>query len=248
MARINIEEQWWTDPRRSRLIQLVGDEDAADGAATRMWRLAQTFWKEGRRLVPKPLFDSLKSAPKLIEAGLASLESEDTVYVRGSSQYLDWVHEQRMAAVEGGKTSAKRPRDSKGRLLPKARPSDVQVALDDSPSASKCVQLSASYSSSVSSKHTAKKPFKHPTQVLEDRMRVSGEVVESVRDMVNQAFDRNVPPRIQNRIQELASQFKTPENFAAHINEILHHDRARPGEPKRLNFIEGCLLRQIEVI
>jgi len=134
MARVNIEECWWSDPRRSALSRLVGDEDLADGLAVRMWRVAQEFWGRNE-LVPKHIWQTIQANSKLIQANLAE-EREGGIYVRGSSQYLDWVVERRAAARVGGKKSAKRPRDSKGRLLKssanpekssKQTPSEVQV-------------------------------------------------------------------------------------------------------------------------
>lgn len=146
MARINIEECWWTDPRRSRLTKLLGDEALADGTVVRMWRLAQEFWGRGRGLVPREIFETLEAAPKLIQAKLAS-EQGDQVYVRGSSQWFEWVHEKRAAASAGGKKSAQRPRNAKGQLLkmPKQEPSDSQVN-------AKRIQVSGSGSGSGSKK------------------------------------------------------------------------------------------------
>lgn len=121
MARINAEEQWWTDPRRSLLIRLIGNEDEADGASIKMWRLAQTFWVSGRKLVPVDIFQSMAQSENLMKAGLASIEG-DMVYVRGSSAYLDWIIEQREIAKangsKGGKKSAQRPRNKKGHFYP----------------------------------------------------------------------------------------------------------------------------------
>lgn len=138
MARINIEECWWSDPRRSKLIKIIGDEERADGAAVRMWRLAQENWKSGCRLVPQYIFESLEFASALLGSGLAELRG-DEVYVRGSSQYLDWTREQREKAREngskGGKKSAQRPRDASGKLLPKA--AKVQATAKPKPSESK---------------------------------------------------------------------------------------------------------------
>lgn len=141
MARINIEECWWSDPRRLQLIMDIGFE--ADAAAINMWRTAQEFWGRGRRLIPKKIFERIRFADKLIDAGLAEIKTEEEVYVCGSSDYLDWVQEKRDAAKVGGKKSAQRPRDEKGRLLPKQDPSNVQAE-------SKCVQASDSGSDSGS--------------------------------------------------------------------------------------------------
>ena len=107
MARLNIEDCWWTDPRRSALAERLGGDALADGAVVRAWRLAQEFWKHGRALVPKNMFDLLKFGSHLIEVGLAEIR-EDGVYIRGSSAYLDWVAERREAAKRGGKKSAEK--------------------------------------------------------------------------------------------------------------------------------------------
>lgn len=105
MARINIEECWWSDPRRMKLIELVGTM-IADGAALNAWRVAQEFWAKGM-LVPKSIWQHVQANAKLIEANLAE-ERGDGVYVRGSSEYLSWVAERRAAAMAGGKKSAEK--------------------------------------------------------------------------------------------------------------------------------------------
>lgn len=143
MARLTIENCWWTDPRRERLAELVGGMLLADAWAIRVWRLAQEHWGRGRKPIPKEIFDALEAAPKLIQAGLA-VEDEGGVYVRGSSQYTDWLNDKRKSAAAGGKKSAERPRDAKGRLTkkPKQLPSIVQAE-------PKTVQPSGSDSGSV---------------------------------------------------------------------------------------------------
>lgn len=115
MARLTIEDCWWTDPRRERLSEAVGGIDHADVVAVKAWRLAQEFWKQAYGLVPKGLFDRLKHPDALVAVGLAEVRGE-TVYVRGSKDYLTWAAEMRAAASVGGKKSAKRPRDALGRL------------------------------------------------------------------------------------------------------------------------------------
>lgn len=140
MARVNIEECWWSDPRRSKLIRIVGgDSRLADGLVMAAWRLAQEFWKHERTLIPLAHFENLEDYQFLIQAKLAEIR-EDKVYIRGSSQYLDWTYEKKEAGKKGGEESAKRERDEKGHFLPKyaqaeskQSPSKVQAV----PSASK---------------------------------------------------------------------------------------------------------------
>lgn len=144
MARINIEDCWWTDPRRSKLARILGDERLADGSAVRMWRLAQEFWKDERKLVPSHIFETLDDHQALVGCGLASL-GDDGYYVRGSSQYLEWVIEQRAKSKKGGQESAKRPRDAKGRLIKSEANGPAKVQAE-----SKQIQVSGSYSDSSS--------------------------------------------------------------------------------------------------
>lgn len=118
MARINIEDCWWTDPRRSALGRALGGEEIADGVAVRAWRLGQEFWKKGRMLVPLELFQTLHGYEALLKVGLADVR-ESFVYVRGSSAYLDWVAERTKNAREAGKKSAQSRKEKLGSAQPK---------------------------------------------------------------------------------------------------------------------------------
>lgn len=137
MARVTFEEKWWSDPRRLKLIERVG-ANVADGLAANMWRLAQEFWGRDHGLVPLEIFEHLSHSSALVECGLAEIRGI-SVYVRGSSEWLSWLHEMREQAREagkkGGKVSAQRPRDAHGRLLPK--PSDYPSESQANPSVAK---------------------------------------------------------------------------------------------------------------
>jgi hypothetical protein len=128
MARLTIEDRWWTDPRREKLGELLGSLLLADAWAMRLWRLAQEYYGRGRHPIPAAIFESLEAAPKLVQAHLASVQ-EDGVYVRGSSEFTDWLNDKRATASVGGKKSAQRPRDAKGRLkkTSKQSPSRIQA-------------------------------------------------------------------------------------------------------------------------
>lgn len=158
MARLTIEECWWTDPRRELLIERIGGTDQADIAALRAWRLSQEFWKRGRGLVPRLLFDALKHAQDLVEIGLAEIRGE-TVYVRGSADYHDWAADMHKGAALGGKKSAKRPRDARGRLQKssKADPSLIQGR-------PKAIQVSGSGFDSVSGSDSGSGSLAEPSK------------------------------------------------------------------------------------
>lgn len=138
MARINIEECWWSDPRRMKLIELAGTL-GADGVAINAWRIAQEFWAKGE-LVPLSIWKHVQANDKLIQANLAE-ERDGGIYVRGSSQYLEWVAERRRAAAAGGKKSAKKR--AKKPQTPQANGKQTQANVNQT-------QPSGSYSSSGS--------------------------------------------------------------------------------------------------
>jgi hypothetical protein len=138
MARLAVEDCWWTDPRRERLAEQTGSLDLADIVALKAWRLAQEFWKRGRALVPRSLFEALKHADALLAVGLAKVASDGkSVYVCGSADYFEWLNEARENGKIGGKISAQRPRDAKGRLLPDNDPSGIQGSSSQNPSESR---------------------------------------------------------------------------------------------------------------
>jgi hypothetical protein len=145
MARLTIEQQWWTDPRRRALIKLLKDEDLADARVLKAWRLAQDFWGHGRSLIPKALFETLESCTEILAAGLAEIR-EEGVYVRGSSSYLDWLQEKREAGRVGGKKSGQVRRK-------KAEANAKQIEADRS----KAKQIEPSSSSSSSSSSSKNK-------------------------------------------------------------------------------------------
>ena len=200
MARINIEECWWSDPRRMKLAIALGGGALADGSAVNMWRLAQEFWSKGRRLIPKDLFDTLGFASDLLGVCLAEVRG-DMVYVRGSSAYLDWAAEKREAAKIGGKKSAKRPRNAKGQLQkqPKQSPSKTQAE-------SKLIQASDSGSFSGSSSKIEEEgspPGKISGGLKQEiRFRLAKEIDEIEKNLAVM-FDGVVPALIKNQIPEM---------------------------------------------
>ncbi len=126
MARINVEEKWWTDPRRDKLIRLIGDSDVADGRAIKLWRLAQSYWVKQYALIPDNIFIHFPDFEKLIECGLVQ-KTEAGFYTRGAKEFLTWNTERRESGRIGGNVSAMRPRDANGRLLSKQTPSKHQA-------------------------------------------------------------------------------------------------------------------------
>jgi hypothetical protein len=149
MARLTIEDCWWSDPRREALGNLVGGEEFADIVAVKAWRLAQQFWKQGRKPIPKHLFDLLRSASELLRVGLAVVR-DDGVYVAGSAAYLDWLNQKQAAGKIGGVKSAQARRKKHGTAQPKPRSTPEAESKVAEASSSSSSSSSFSLSSSIS--------------------------------------------------------------------------------------------------
>lgn len=119
MARIQIDDQWLTDPRRFKLIDIVGNEQLADGIMVAAWVCAQGFWRNGKRPIPKPVFDRLPYSKDIFEAGLAK-HSKGGIYLRGSTVAFQWLIKAQADGKRGGDAKA---RNQKEKLLGSAYPS-----------------------------------------------------------------------------------------------------------------------------
>ena len=175
VARINIEEDWWSESRRDRLVRrLGGDSRIADGLMIQAWRLSQGCSKLDFR-IPIQRFLCLEGAEVLLECDLADLyqanakqtqvntkqvierskqdeEFAETcyIYVRGSFEMFGWLVKRRQVASEGGKKSAKRPRNEVGHFQANAKQTQAKL-ISDQANVSK---LQASSSSSCSSSYS----------------------------------------------------------------------------------------------
>lgn len=102
MARINIEDSFFSDPRFRLLAKKLGDETKAIGFCVQAWFLAQRYWTKGEQLVPEKIFRDF-GLEHLFEVDLAELRT-DGVYVRGSSCQFSWLLSEKRASA--GRRSA----------------------------------------------------------------------------------------------------------------------------------------------
>lgn len=101
MCRVNIDSKWWHDPRRFKLIEMIGDEVSADGSAVAMWRTATEFWRNGGK-VPRQAFCALTNFHLLIESGLAKFDGEFYI-VAGALEATEWLREASVKGSKGGR-------------------------------------------------------------------------------------------------------------------------------------------------
>ncbi len=126
MARINVEDSFFSDPRFRLLVKHIGDEPKAVGLCVQAWLLAQRYWVNDRCLIPEKLWKT-SGLEALTEVDLAEYR-EEGVYCRGSEKQFKWLEHGLRAAA--GRKSAKARRSKYGTAIPlKARnapPADTE--------------------------------------------------------------------------------------------------------------------------
>ena len=95
----------------------MGDELIADGAAVRLWRLAQEHWKQNAEPIPNYKFEHVRFSSELVRAGLAYVR-DSSVYVRGCSNAFAWMTKNVEKARNAGKKSAETRRLKNGTAQP----------------------------------------------------------------------------------------------------------------------------------
>lgn len=132
MARVNVDECWWSDPRRSKLIELAGRR-VADGLMLEYWRVGQDHASRGQ-LAPMHFFDD-DELTMVERCGLA-IRYPEGVYVRGSNERCTFLKAQK----EKGRKSAEaraagRRRENKDLASTQFNPAQpVQPSSSSSPS------------------------------------------------------------------------------------------------------------------
>lgn len=117
VARINVEDTLWSDPRFMKLCIKLGDQFRAAGAVLYAWKYAQKYWCPNKKPIPLQDFINSGIPAEIIACGLAE-ELDDGIKIKGSEEHFAWWFEKRRAGSVGGRVSAQRPRNKSGQLLP----------------------------------------------------------------------------------------------------------------------------------
>lgn len=107
MARINIEDTFWSYDPFLALVEKLGNRASAVGAVILAFKLAQKYWVPDQRPIPSVKFRSLPFASDLIECGIAS-ESEDGdfVHVHGAKDQFEWLIQRSQAGAKSKEKKA----------------------------------------------------------------------------------------------------------------------------------------------
>lgn len=101
MARINIEDSLYFDPRFKALSESLGNEWMAIGCLVKLWRLAQEQHKRGK-LITNSQFKLAGFPEAIFECEFAKKTAEG-IYVNGTERHLSWLRKR----VESGRNGAK---------------------------------------------------------------------------------------------------------------------------------------------
>lgn len=122
MARINVEDSIYRDPRFVRLCAETGSMEAALGSLILIWDEAQLAFRKGSKYVPiEALSSKLKHFQALVNCGFIRLETDELAYVSGSEKAFDYLQKKREAAAAGGKKSGEVRKKKKERSKTKQK-------------------------------------------------------------------------------------------------------------------------------
>ena len=120
-ARINVEAEFWDDPRLMKFAIKVGSELIALGAMLKAWKLSQQYATPESLLIPHEVWEREDIPEAIFQVDLA-VRQESGVYVRGSEKHHNWLRQLRENGRKGGKASASSRAKTNGSaqpLLPK---------------------------------------------------------------------------------------------------------------------------------
>lgn len=169
MPRINIDDSLWADPRFLRLCIKLGSEVSAAGWVLIAIRQAQRHWCPDRKPIPGDQWEQLGFPEALLEVGFAKRVDGGVLLADIESRHLWWfelMDAKRVAGAIGGKVSAQRPRDERGRLLPNdihlRHQADSKQAKHSKQASNEPQASKRSYSSSSSSSQDEEKKYEEP--------------------------------------------------------------------------------------
>ncbi len=163
VARFNVEDSLWRWGPFLDLVALLRDKEKALGAFVLAGQKAQEFWKQGRKPIPRTVFERDGLNPALITAAVcvrvrddgseaeASDASAPFVLLRGSETHFAWLVKRQESGSKGGKKSGKARRENKEKK-PKQSQANESKTNPPSPSPSPSQEGNPSQNPSGSSK------------------------------------------------------------------------------------------------
>lgn len=219
MARINIENEWWTDERRFKLAEALGSLRYADGIAVEVWKLSQEFWGNGRRKIPFYIFKTIENYQVLLDVNLA-VKHRETIYIRGTRQFHEWYALSKAASSKGGKSLKKGAKRNASN-----QPSETQVSSSSSSS------ISSIYKNTTTTGNLTHEDIERAYEVWSDTLRhfkikpsaISPPQEQSLARAIKQIGIENVLLALEGARYEPSTENFNPVNYLS-IERILHRD------------------------
>ena len=126
MARVNIEDELFLDPRFYDLVSKSHNQMEAIGRWVFAVKLAQKFYRDGG-LIPRKEWESRKMGNQLIESGLAEVRDEH-IYLKGSEAHLSWLNQ----CSKGGSSKSQIKLNALEKLREKKKEKNDQKRLEAS--------------------------------------------------------------------------------------------------------------------
>ena len=104
MARLNVEDQFFRDPRLKILEKRLGCRMMAVGSCVTFWHLAQEYWSRDKQLIPRTAFDAYELPEGLLEAGFAE-DIGGEIYAKGAAEMFAWLIKAKESGRKGGLAS-----------------------------------------------------------------------------------------------------------------------------------------------
>lgn len=210
MARLNIEDSLFKDPRFMNLCIRLGCQYKALGALVLAWSLAQKWYKTPEKMIPKSEWENHGFPQGIIECGLAEVVGEK-IKMRGADEQFQWLAQRIEAGRKGGLKS-------QGNLA-----SDRQA----NASKRKPPTLTPSLSLSLSQAHSQKKKKAESVPAELSSAPVPG--LESLESVFQ---ERNVSSKLQ---ATWLNAFPDPSWICSEIRKALAWEAANPNRKKK-NF------------
>lgn len=210
MARINVEDNLFTDARFVALRSELGEE-VAIGKLVIAWRIAQNYWVKSE-LVPLKFWELLK-LQVLVDYDFAEI-TENGIYVKGTDENFEWLKQKQLAGKKGGLAKA-------SKALAKA--STTTLLLEQTPS--------ESYPLTLTLTPTLTPTLNTNTLVVSDKDEASG-VFDDIGALWNEMASLNSMPKVKlplskDRKKKMAlavKEFTEYSDWVRIINGVLDND------------------------
>jgi hypothetical protein len=137
MARINVEDSIYRDPRFVQLCAKVGGMATALGTLVMAWDAAQrAFWKHSKTVPIEELRNKIEHLEQLVQVGLARIENGTEVYIAGSEEAFRSLEAKREKRRLAGQKSGEVRRKKAERTKPNKREHNGTKRTNTNPSTS----------------------------------------------------------------------------------------------------------------